>query len=206
MIEPKFYKASQDGRLSTSHEWDADMVLISIEDYHGYEKAVRVVHDRAMQQIRPAITDEHGYQLISADKTYIKGHFGGLPVWRISKTTPYSIQIPLVDVKELIELDLRRYYHYMEEKDLRFVDVSSGNPVWKSMTREGFATELMKYLREPDAVEKFRHLEVPMKYILDFMDGLISMHGESFIISVEKLSANHGKGIYTVAYLATGIV
>ena len=89
-----FYKNDPENRRYAScSEDEAEFVMIDIQTFHGMKKAVRIVRDRAMQQIDKAKADVHGYTLVRAVKKK--------EVWSITKSTPYSIKIPFEEASVL---------------------------------------------------------------------------------------------------------
>ena len=84
------------------------MVAITEQELNGYKKAVRIVRDRAKQQIDKAKADEHGYTLMRADKRQYDREAG--KAWLITMSTPYSIKLSLSEASAIIERDLRDFY------------------------------------------------------------------------------------------------
>ena len=98
-------------KFVAADEKSATHVLIPIEEYNGYEKALRIVHDRALQQIEKSKADEHGYTPLRAEKRCYKSLSYA---WLITRRTPYSIKIKLEDAMTLIERDLSEHYNLKE--------------------------------------------------------------------------------------------
>lgn len=115
---PKFWKQKESGGLERAESQDAEFVLLPIEEYNGYEKAVRVVRDRALQQIEKGKADKHGYTLLRADKKKHKAYNG--EYWLVTKTTPYSINIPVDEVQALIKKDLIDFYGYWTTRKFEY--------------------------------------------------------------------------------------
>lgn len=86
------------------------MVAISEEELNGYKKAVRIVRDRAKQQIDKSKADDHGYTLLRADRRYYERKMG--KAWLVTKSTPYSVKIGLEEAYSMIERDLIDFYGY----------------------------------------------------------------------------------------------
>jgi len=94
-------------------EEDADYALISIEEYHGFQKALRIVRERALQQIDKGQADKHGYTLLRAEEGRYSYDYDS-PAWLITMRSPYSIKIPLKEVSFLIKKDLTDFYGFVE--------------------------------------------------------------------------------------------
>lgn len=90
-------------------ESQATYVCISTHEYHGLCKALRIVHDRALQQIDKSKTDAHGYLLMRAERRLYPGT--GYPAWLITKRTPYSCRMAIADIEEIVSRDLHEFYH-----------------------------------------------------------------------------------------------
>lgn len=95
--------------IPTEDESHAEAVLISTQEYHGLQKALRIVRDRAMQQIDKARADEHGYTLLRAERRRYSLSSSD-EVWQVTKRTPYSLHIPIESVSELIKRDIEAFY------------------------------------------------------------------------------------------------
>jgi len=121
-----FYKTENDEYVKCTED-EAEEVLMSIEEYHGYEKALRMVHDRALQQVKKSETDEHGYCFKSARKKFYKTL--NRELWLVTKTTPYSCQIDGETALTLITNDLKSYYNLLIQKRFRFTVPSRYNEV-----------------------------------------------------------------------------
>lgn len=180
---------------------DADTVKISKEEYNGYENSIRIIRDRAKQQVDKAKTDEHGYTLLRADyKTYNYSRKSE-KAWLVTKSTPHSIKIPLSTAKTLLKRDLEEFYRYVDYPVLEY-DNGYG-PVTKKLT----ASEIIK------AHEQSNDEEYMEKYpdwlcensdfgrnIKQFFDRV---GGTDVAFEMSKISCNYAQGVYEVSYWAT---
>lgn len=89
-------------------ELQATHVLITQKEYHGLQKALRIVRDRAVQQVEKSETDEHGYQLLRAEYRPYQGT--SYEAWLVTRRTPYSVHMGVSEVSEVISRDLDDFY------------------------------------------------------------------------------------------------
>lgn len=90
-------------------ESQATHACINVHEYHGLCNALRIVRDRAVQQVDKSKTDTHGYLLIRAERRIYPGT--GYPAWLITKRTPYSCHMDVRDVLAITTRDLHDFYH-----------------------------------------------------------------------------------------------
>lgn len=90
-------------------ESQATHVCLDVHEYHGLLKTLRVVRDRALQQVDKSKTDEHGYLLMRAERRVYRGT--GYLAWLITKRTPYSCHMAAQDALNIITRDLHDFYH-----------------------------------------------------------------------------------------------
>lgn len=188
-IEDKFEMVSCEDQYA-SH------VIIDINKYHGYENALRIIRDRACQQIEKEKADEHGYTLLRAD--YRKYDYRReYKAFCITKASPYSISMPLAFVKKLIIDDLIKYYNYVELPMLKVEipsrDGSYINFIERQLTVEHILDKLPRIVEPEDAFQRA---------MVDWREQLPD------VISFElnKITGNYGKGIYEIGYWATDII
>ena len=96
-----FYKLDEDDCYTGCDEAEAEYVMIPLAEYYGYEKAVRIVKDRAIQQVDKATADKYGYTLMRADKKRYN-YEQDEKAWLITRNTPYSIKIGLEEAEYFI--------------------------------------------------------------------------------------------------------
>ena len=167
------------------------MVLISQEEYNGYENAIRINRDKSLQQIDKSKADEHGYRLMLAEpRQYQKS----VTAWYIKKSTPRSIKIPINEAAFLIKRDLKDFYGfrelptYIDDSDAFFKHNSTLTP-----------KELLR-LHERHIVKGEEPPEGGSNKV--FYDFLAANHGK-VAFEVDRISGNQGSGCYEVAYWAT---
>ena len=126
------------------------MVAVSEEELNGYKKAVRIVRDRAKQQIDKAKADKNGYTLLRAEKRKYGRDKGS--AWLITKGTPYSIKMDFAEASALIAQDLREFYGFIdipawdwkgryEQEKLSIKEMLSYNDSYKNGDRSGMQNE-----------------------------------------------------------------
>ena len=187
---------------SRCSEDEAEYIILPVTEYHGLKKAVRIVNDRALQQIDKSKADENGFRLLRADKkTYKRGDGGKL--WLITKETPYSSKISLSEAGALIENRLREIYCWSDEIDLQ--DYA-----------EGILNDNERVLRDNDitkACAQWHDKTHTERY--EFL-GENSNRGHALyrcwqdhsemIVDITKVSVNYAQGLYEVSYWATELM
>ncbi len=169
-----------------------DVVKISLEEYHGYRKMLRVIRDRELQQIDKQKSDSHGYSLKLVYKRIYDRSRPKITAFYITKTTPISLKIDLYTAYTLVKKDLQEYYRFMDEQV--FI---SGEGIQKTIKTidllEAFQNKSENYNREyyVSNTEYGRKL----KEIVD--------SSEVISFGPLKLSSNYGQGVYEVTYWAT---
>lgn len=195
---------AEDGSRSLVNcdESKAEYVMLSIKEYHGLKKAVRIVNDRALQQIDKSKTDKYGFRLLRADRKRFKKSNGTL--WFVTKETPYSSKIELQEAYALIEDKLRELYYWVDEINLNdYID--------EKQYRLDFST--LREMELPKICEQWHNKEHRKKY--DFLDensrrgralmGCWQEH-DSMIVEISKISVNYAQGLYEVSYWATELL
>lgn len=164
------------------------MVAVSEEELNGYKKAVRIVRDRAKQQIDKAKADKNGYTLLRAEKRKYGRDKGS--AWLITKGTPYSIKMDFAEASALIAQDLREFYGFIdipawdwkgryEQEKLSIKEMLSYNDSYKNGDRSGMQNE-------------------KILFYLDWLDG----YRWKIIFEVSRFAQNHATGCYEVSYWA----
>lgn len=182
-------------------ESEAGYIMLPIEQYHGLKKAVRIVNDRALQQIDKSKADKYGFRLLRADRKKFKKHSGSL--WLVTKETPYSSRITLSEARALIENRLREIYYWIDEINLEEYIDSDLSP-FERYEMQIYESDL------PNIVEQWHDKEHRSRF--NFL-GDNSMKGEallkcwqqndSMIVEISKISVNYAQGLYEVSYWAT---
>ena len=182
----------EDGNYVWCDESEAEYAFIDIEKYNGLRKALRIVRDRALQQIDKQIADEHGYRLVRAARVEYSRSCT-IKVWKITKSTPYSIKLGIEEAAYLIKQDMVEYYK------LRPFPLKRQFNEIKSMTYEDIAYEIESYFkREIDDTDWVRYQE-RNKMVTNFIeqyDGLV-------VTEPVEYSTNIGQGVYEVTYYAS---
>lgn len=164
------------------------MVAVSEEELNGYKKAVRIVRDRAKQQIDKAKADKNGYTLLRAEKRKYGRDKGS--AWLITKGTPYSIKMDFAEASALIAQDLREFYGFIdipawdwkgryEQEKLSIKEMLSYNDSYKNGDRSGMQNE-------------------KILFYLDWLDR----YRWKIIFEVSRFAQNHATGCYEVSYWA----
>lgn len=193
----KFFK-NVNGCFSPCEEEEAEYAMLVISEYNGLQNALRIVKDRAMQQIDKSTADNNGYRLLRANvRRYshsIKDEF-----WMITKATPYSTKIPLDIAHEMIMRDLREYYHYYDFHDNLN---HSGLPVFNisDLTLLQKACDLEYQDRFPES----RHVQLYRNFIDEDKYCINNRLVMSF--SFNHISSNYAQGVYEITYWATELI
>lgn len=193
-----YYKA-ENGKYHPCEKKEAEYILIPINEYNGYQNAIRIVRDRAIQQIDRAKADEHGYTIVKAEKRRYNG--GGEKTneeaWLVTKSTPYSLKMGLQEASYMIEKDLREFYSY--------VDLPRIPMEFSTMTRVLPEKDLLNYKRrfflEGDDREVYRENSIMMS-VLDWMDEYDGI----MIFNITRYARNLSTGCFEVTYWATSQV
>lgn len=163
------------------------MVAVSEEELNGYKKAVRIVRDRAKQQIDKATADKNGYTMLRAEKRRYGRDKGS--AWLMTKSTPYSIKMDFSEASAMITRDLAEFYGlvtipkykgiYDQEEKLSVKEMLRLNDDYKNGDRSGMQNE-------------------KILYYLDWLDG----YRWRIIFDIARFSQNHATGCYEVSYWA----
>lgn len=184
---------------------EAEFIMLPINEYNGLKKAVRIVNDRALQQIDKSKADENGFRILRAGKSFYREGKG--MVYMVTKETPYSIKMRLDEAWALIENKLREIYYWVDEFDLddfapegyKSSGYMDNQPIGRL-----YDSDYPKIIKE---WEDKKHRE-QYEFLLDnskrgrAVKNLISAH-EAMIISIAKVSANQAQGVYEVSYWCT---
>lgn len=182
-------------------ESEAGYIMLPIEQYHGLKKAVRIVNDRALQQIDKSKTDKYGFRLLRADRKRFKKHDGTL--WLVTKETPYSSKIALHEARALIENKLREVYYWVDEMNLEdYVDEETETlDRYRHQIYESDLPKICKQWHDKDHRDRFEFLGDNSE------KGRATMKcwqaHDSMIVEISKISVNYAQGLYEVSYWAT---
>lgn len=180
--------------LKASESASEGSVVISEEEYNGFQKAVEIVRRRAKQQIDKSKADEHGYTLLRADKRQYSYKYDS-PAWLITMSTPYSIKMTLEEVTAMLDRDLRDFYGFLDLPQIESVGFTHEADLKKWDIKDFFST--MKYHdREADR-DSIQNTEVLQK--LDFLDSC----DWKLAFEISRIARNAATGCYEVSYWAT---
>lgn len=181
-----------------------DPVPVAQDDYNGLVNALRIVRDRALQQIDKSKADEHGYRLLRGDyRSYNKDKY---KAWLITKSTPYSIKIPFKEAYSIMEQDLKNFYGYIGKIKVSYV------PSYSTLGREETSVlssaDLIKICEEmadenySGNQEGFYLDNSPKGHaVYDYFkeNGI----GQEITFEITKVSANYAQGVYEISYWST---
>lgn len=180
---------------------EAEYIMLPINEYNGLKKAVRIVNDRALQQIDKSKADKYGFRVLRAGKSFYKP--GNGMVYLVTKETPYSIKIRLDEAWALIENKLREIHYWVDEFDLKDFIPEDYDSDYMDVTCALYDSDYPKIIKNWENRE-YRARE----YLLDnskkgrAVKNLMVKHS-GMIISIAKVSANQAQGVYEVSYWCT---
>lgn len=105
--------------LKSFPELPEGYVKIREEELTGYKNALRIIHDRALQQIDKAKADQYGYRILDARNIYEEyGEYHPdlrrkdieVGTWQIRMESPHSVNISYEDALFILEHDLNEFY------------------------------------------------------------------------------------------------
>lgn len=175
-------------------ESDAQYVIVSKSEYNGLQNALRIIHDRSLQQLEKSEVDEYGYKVLRAElRTYPKRSGGDdKPHWYMSKSTPYSIKMPVSAVSTVVVNDLKNHYHYYD---------------WKEVVNVGGSPVLS--LKDIDYIERYAQNPFDNRQLEWIHSNLVEprrwMIDNRLVLSFDlcRLSANYSTGLYEISYWST---
>lgn len=204
-MEYTYFKKNENGLKFCDYE-EAEYVLLNINEFNGLKKAVRIVNDRALQQIDKSKADEYGFRLLRAGKSYNREAKGMM--YLVTKETPYSIKMRLDEAWALIETTLRELYYWLDEFDLN--DFAPSPEEYKSSSyidnqRIGrlYDSDIPKIIKQWENKD-----DRSREFLLDnskkgrAIKNLWSKRND-FIVGIAKVSANQAQGVYEVSYWCT---
>ncbi len=171
---------------------DDTSVRITKEEYNGYQKMLRILRDRALQEVERSKADRHGYTLRYADyRSYDRTH-PEQKAYLITKTTPISLKIELQLAYFMLIKDLREYYNYIGDPiliphpDGKQIKISIPTLLTAISQRDDPLYTREFYVSNSES-------GVALKAYLDHIPQLISF-------GAIKITANIGLGVYEVTY------
>ncbi len=199
MANTIYMKKNETGRLfRVLKDVDAEYAMISIEEYHGYRNALRIIKDRSLQEIEKAKADKYGYTLKYADYRAYDRTRPKYKAYYITKSTPISLTIDAETAYFLIMEDLYSYYNC--------IDITS-------ITTKSFGEPFV--LSPLDLLQAVKQRDDPC-YAQDFyvdnndkgrkIKELLDDIDDNIIFEINRISSNYGQGIYELSYWATGLI
>lgn len=189
----------EEGQLWKSTFEKGNMVAITKEEYHGLKNILRIVKDRAIQQIDKSKADDNGYTLKAAElKRYDIDR--NEEAWYITKSTPYSISIPIEEAGVIIKNNLRDYYGLIELP--QFVYNTWGNDAKRKMTEKDIINAYKQRNNDNWEYDFYVDNSGWGREVKCFVDSL----GEAVAFKITKITSNYGQGNYEVSYWATGLI
>ena len=204
-----------DAKLYTSNlqrTYDLDecsYVLISKEQYNGYEKALRIIRDRALQQIDKAVADEIGYVFLSAEAKYMRQEKIDNLMY-VRYRTAYSIKIPLANIKGVIIRDLIERHNMMPESMKGYSYTNwNGEKVYESISDRNIWNGVRDFITDKYNGNDWKYreykdnpIDIGYRKVYDY----IQSKGGAIAVEIDKIIANVGQGVYEVSFWATDVV
>lgn len=183
---------------SAQPDFDGETVTIPLTQYNGFLNGLRIIHDRALQQIDRQSADQHGYTLKYADLRAYDRAFPNYKAYLIVKQTPISLKINLEAASFIMIQSLTKYYNYI---DISKVSTASNPEVLKISVHDLLKAQEQK--RDSNYRYDF-YVENSNdgRKIKEYLDGC----PDSIIFEVAKISSNIGQGVYEISYWATGLI
>lgn len=181
-----------------------ETVKVTQDDYNGLANALRIVRDRALQQIDKSKADDHGYRLLRGDyRSYDKGKY---KAWLITKSTPYSIKIPFKKAYSIMAKDLKDFYGYVGKIKVSYIP--SHSVYGTEETSVLSSTDLIK-ISDEMADESYSGNQEGF-----YLDNSPKGHavydyfkkhgiGQEITFEISKVSANYAQGVYEITYWST---
>ncbi len=171
---------------------DLKQHYLTDEELNGYFKALEIIRDKSKLQIDKSIKDKHGYTTKNAKK--IKGKHLASDYWVITKSTPYSLKLPVDVVYDLVLEDLHAHYRYLNNFKMNTIEVN-GERI------DYFFSDVLEYLTKGTVRNGQKGPSGLDKYFSEEL-GLEAFEGYSY--DFEGLDgSNIGAGVYTIKYKAT---
>lgn len=171
-----------------------DVIQIRKEEYNGYQKMLRIIRDRELQQIEKEKADSHGYTAKYVDERIYDRFRPEITAFYITKSTPISLKIDLYTAYTLVKKDLQEFYGFIDEQGY--------------MSGEGIPKKI-KTIDLLEAFQKKSEKNYDRDYYIsnsEYGRKLKEIVDSSEAISFGpiKLNANFGQGVYEISYWATG--
>lgn len=200
-LEPDFVCLSIDEydalRRSAGVREDERTVVISESEYNGYLNAIRVIKDRALQQVSKSEADEHGYKFLRSRRRWYMHENDRIQLWLVTKQTPYSVKMPVDVVERSVLSDLETSYNSLITiTDYRSDVPSCGTPI----------KDMFSLLRSLSVWRGEKPAEVYKPLLSLFENKGIDYRKPRVIIELSELNASYAAGVYEVTYWATDVI
>lgn len=189
-----FLKSNNDGYVFCEKS-EAEYAMMPMNEFNGFLNTLNIVNHRALQEIDKSETDQHGFRLLRADKRYYRKGKGSLVL--IAKETPFSVKLSLGEVKFLIEKELREIYKWVDMIDLADYSDEMLN------SREISFEEITKAVKGWSEHEKDKNKFLVQNNAKGKALYKAFCENNEFIVEVDRITPNYGKGLYEVSYWAT---
>jgi len=190
----KFFKkeVNESGSLLVyCDEPEAEYALVPMEEYNGYRNAIRIIRDRAKQEINKSKADKNGYTFLRAEHRRY-AYESDEKAWLITLSTPHSTKLNYKNASFLIKRDLIDFYDFI---DIALDDISNE----KYYEPIDMLKDHRKYFIENRFDEYQKIQNELIKKRIKFLDA----HHGNIAFEIQKISANHGQGVYEVSYWST---
>lgn len=193
------YLKQAGSEYSFCDEAAADYAVVPVSEYNGLKNALRIVRERAIQQIDRSKADIHGYRLLRAEYEQIRTVREDVFAWRISKSTPYSAKMDVHTAKLQILQDLKEFYNFVRDEDISYVD-----------ERENFTRLSFEMLcRGIPSYQGWVNSDRKRDFIVNndscgrTLLKLFNKHDGVVAFNIHRLSYNYSSGVYEVTYWAS---
>lgn len=196
MEEYLFLKHTDNG-YSFCKKDEAEFAMMSIKEFNGFINTLNIINHRALQQIDKSETDEYGFRLLRADIRYYRKGKGDLIL--ITKETPFSVKLSLQEVSFFIKKELFKIYKYINVVDL--TDFSDELLNSKKISPEEITKAVKNRNEHEDKCNFFVQNNAKGRAIYKAFHEY-----KDFIVEIDRIVPNYGKGLYEVSYWATNFI
>lgn len=171
-----------------------DMISIPKTEYNGLQKCLRIVKDRALQQVEKSKVDEHGYCPKSVKRRKYSQEIAKEALY-VTYITPHSIKIPYDDAIDLIKFDLEKFYNYID-----IPQIKDDKGIKHQITKAQFF-KIVDQLQDPEWQKRdFLLTNSPFgRRIKEWFSGKIT---DGVAFDFAELTANYAKGVYEASFWA----
>ncbi len=173
-----------------------DTVTILKAEYHGLQKALRIVRDRSLQQIDKEKADSQGYTFKYCDERVYDRAYPDQKAYLITKTTPVSLKMDLETAEYLIKRDLIDFYHFIDISAIRVPDY----PDVLKITAHDLILACSQRNNEKYSNDFYVDNSDKGRLIKAFLD----IAPQALTFDLARIIANLGQGVYDISYWSTG--